>query len=70
MEVGVSLLVVLLPADDDASPHEEVLVEVEVKDVTDEASSSLMAEAALDLSIFLLLFLDLLAVLLFADVRV
>ena len=65
MEVGVSLLVVLLSTDDDASHDEEVLVEVEVKDVTDEASSSLMAEAALDLSMFLL-FLDLL----FADVRV
>ena len=59
----MSLLVVLFSTDDDAS-HEEVLVEVEVKDVTDEASSSLMAEAALDLSMFLLL-LDLL----FADVR-
>ena len=65
MEVGVSLLVVLLSTDDDASHDEEVLVEVEVKDVTDEASSSLMAEAALDLSMILLL-LDLL----FADVRV
>ena len=66
MVVGVSsLLVVLLSTDDDASHDEEVLVEVEVKDVTDEASSSLMAEAALDLSMFLL-FLDLL----FADVRV
>jgi len=53
-----SLLVVLLSNDADASPHEEVLVEVEVKDVTDEASSSMMAEAALDLSIlFLFLFL-------------
>ena len=66
MVVGVSsLLVVLLSTDDDASHDEEVLVEVEVKDVTDEASSSLMAEAALDLSMFLL-FLDLV----FADVRV
>lgn len=56
-----SLLVVLLSNDaDDASPHEEVLVEVEVKDVTDEASSSMMAEAALGLSMLFLLRLDVL----------
>ena len=70
MDGSRSLLVVLLSNDADASPHEEVLVEAEVKDVTDEASSSMMAEAALDLSILLFLLLLDLLVLAFADVRV